>query len=347
MNYLTLLCVEPVYSVALHPTLPLCASGGGDDKAYLWTIDDGREVSYLGEGISLNESVSACAFSHDGKYWAAASLAGEIVVCLVDSGVEVVRLEGPPEISVLVWHPFGYALLACGDDGSTWLFSLPSGDCLRVLTIPGAVASDSTDHSQVAAAVFSKDGKRIVSSFMDMVYVWDPKEGTPVVKYGGPEDSRFTNSCNIHSFTVTEEGPLLIVGAEDGSIKVGLLSAHKIVASLDMHESAVECLAVVQECGILVSSDIDGVVNFWDLKTFKLRHSCRLFDAAVTCMKIVDTNTLVTTSIDGIVRLWDVKSGSCKKELKGHLDAILSMDCNASTIVTASDDGSCLVFPIK
>lgn len=56
---------SPVYSVEFNRAYPnLCASGGGDDKSYLWNCETGDVVYPLGVHT---DSVSAVSFSEDGK----------------------------------------------------------------------------------------------------------------------------------------------------------------------------------------------------------------------------------------------------------------------------------------
>lgn len=59
-------CADAVLSVAVHPTnADLFASGGCDDKAYVWDAKTGEALYALEDH---KDSVIAVAFNHDGKY---------------------------------------------------------------------------------------------------------------------------------------------------------------------------------------------------------------------------------------------------------------------------------------
>lgn len=89
---------EPVYSVDIHPTqLNVACSGGGNDKAYLWRIDNGELIAVL---TPHSDSVVGVAFSADGQFIATGSMDGKIHVSLALSGQHVITLEGPSEVTV-------------------------------------------------------------------------------------------------------------------------------------------------------------------------------------------------------------------------------------------------------
>ena len=64
----------------------IAASGGSDDKSFLWSLESGEKISDLGVH---GDSCSAVAFSSDGKYVAS----GGMDVCLLQ-----------PEIHWLQWN---------------------------------------------------------------------------------------------------------------------------------------------------------------------------------------------------------------------------------------------------
>jgi ribosome assembly protein SQT1 len=58
---------------------------------------------------------------------------------------------------------------------------------------------------------------------------------------------------------------------------------------------------------------------------------------------------VVSASADKILRTWDARTGALVQEHKGHhgpiLDATLALD--GKVVVSAGDDGVCLVFPTE
>ena len=68
---------KSVFAVAVHPTLPIAASGGEDDMGYLWNITDGEQIARLS---GHTDSVSSTAFSADGTMIVTGGMDGKVRV---------------------------------------------------------------------------------------------------------------------------------------------------------------------------------------------------------------------------------------------------------------------------
>lgn len=70
---------EPVYSLSIHPNNPdIVVSGGGDDKAHVWSMVDGENAIAILEGHT--DSVTSVKFSHDGQFLATGGMDGHIKI---------------------------------------------------------------------------------------------------------------------------------------------------------------------------------------------------------------------------------------------------------------------------
>lgn len=146
-----------IFGLAAHPVEPLLvASGGEDDLAFLWRMDNGEQVAKLS---GHSDSVSCVAFSADGELVSTGGMDGKVRLWRRVKGVAgfewgkwefLTSLDGPDEVTVsetlsfafpvfecqglihllffffqktLVWHPRGQVLTAGSTDGTIWMWN--------------------------------------------------------------------------------------------------------------------------------------------------------------------------------------------------------------------------------
>ncbi|KAI8815607.1 quinon protein alcohol dehydrogenase-like superfamily [Fimicolochytrium jonesii] len=342
---------EPIYATAFHPTHPfLVLTGGGDDKSYLWRADTGDVLAQLPQH---EDSVAAVAFSRDGMYAASGALDGKVHVVEVAVSADgtvgevgaagerrgVVSLDAGSGITWLDWHPRGHVLLAGTEDGTLWMWQVPSGNCMNVFS--GHVES-------VTCGQWAPDGKSIVSGSSDgSLILWDPKAATATLRLTA-SDARF-HSVGITSLAMHPDGQLLLTGAEDGTARLIHGGNGRILASFDSHTESIEAAAFCPTMPIVATGSVDGNICLWDTQAMRLRQTLR-HDDAITSLKFHKTQPLIySVSTDRTARVWDARTGDCLRVLRGHREGILSFDYNVdgSVIVTGADDGSARVWGLQ
>ncbi|KAI9205088.1 WD40-repeat-containing domain protein [Polychytrium aggregatum] len=325
---------EPVYTVALHPTQEhIVATGGGDDKSYLWRLDNGEKMFDLGVH---SDTVAAVAFSFDGAFIASGGMDGKVFVFKVSTGELVVTLDGPTEVSWLDWHPRGPVLLAGSADGTIWMWQIPSGTCMNVFS--GHV-------DMVSCGQFTPDGKAIVSGSDDgSVIIWDPKTAAAQLKLTS-EDARF-HSDAITTLAINKDNNLALTGSADSTAKLIHIGNGKIVASFESHQDSVQAVGFSNVLPFAATGSIDGSMAIWDVTTTKLRQTVK-HDDVITSLKWHSDQPLITTaSVDRTIRVWDARTGNCERVFNGHQDVIhaIAISKDGKTVVSASEDGTSLVF---
>ncbi|KAJ3325147.1 hypothetical protein HDV06_004904 [Boothiomyces sp. JEL0866] len=327
---------EPVYSIALHPNNPLiAATGGGDDKSVLWKLDTGEKIADL---AMHGDSCSSVAFNFDGKYVASGGMDGKVFVFETDSFTQVTAVEGPSEVTWLKWHPRGNILLAGSDDGTVWMWSVPNGNCMNVFT--GHADS-------ISCGQFTPDGKLVVTGSIDgLVHVWDPKTGAAIKRWS-PDDGRF-HQGPITSLAVNKESTVILSGSQDGTTRLLQISTEKIIGKLDDHTESVETVQFSPALTFVAAGSVDGKLQVWDYQAMKQRFTGSHDDAVTKVMFTPDGTKLVSASVDGTLKLWDVRTGEPLRTYKGHQNTILDFDIrkDGDIVVTASDDGTSMVFPL-
>lgn len=187
---------DSVFAVAVAPGGTVAASGGGDDFAFLWSVDTGAMLHTL---AGHTDSVASLAFSSDGAVLATGSLDGTARLWDTATGACLATLEGPSgEVAWVSWHPKGRVLLVGAADGTVWMW-----DATRVGGPGKAAAAAAADGGSGAGAAmcmqvfaghegevtcggFEGGGKLLVSGSEDgSVRLWSPKTGSAVHVFSG------------------------------------------------------------------------------------------------------------------------------------------------------------------
>ncbi|KAJ2815695.1 60S ribosomal subunit assembly or modification protein, partial [Coemansia erecta] len=324
---------EPVFSIDIHPTeQTLAVSGGGDDKAYLWRTDTGEQLAELEKH---DDSVSMVKFSNDGTYVATGGMDGKINVYNVATQKKVALLEGPDDIQWLCWHPRGNVLLTGANDASMWMWSLPAGDFMNVFN----------GHSApVTCGRFTNSGRNIVSGAEDgSLIIWDPKTAA-IVRQFTSADERFHQE-GITSLAISKDDQVILTGSMDGTAKLVHVNGT-ILGSLENATESVETVGLCDTLPLAATGSVDGSLSIWDVNTMRLRTTLKHDDSVNRLRWHKDSPLLTTASMDCSVRTWDSRTGDCVRVWKGHQEGIMdfALTNDGSTVVTASDDGCCLVF---
>ncbi|KAH8920589.1 WD40 repeat-like protein [Atractiella rhizophila] len=344
---------KPIFTLSVHPGSSLVVSGGEDDRGFLWDSKTGEQLQLL-DGHT--DSVTASGFSHDGNFVATAGMDGKTRVWKAknESWQEwefCVELEGPEEVNSIAWHPVGSVLAVGGNDGLVFMFYLPSGRTMHVL---------SSHSTPITNLRWTGDGKTLISSSEDgTLIIWDPKTGSPVHKLL-PSDARFSLPGGITSLTVNPLGTLAIVGgAEGGGLRIVNVGDGTVLNALEGHEeeSSVEAIGFASTATgsgggvgggeLFVSAATDGKVVIWDLSTGRVR-STGTHDDAVTSLDFFNL-TFVTGSSDGTCKIWDLRTGTVKGTLTGNKSIVndVKWTRDGRAVITAGEDGVARVFEIS
>jgi len=337
---------DSVLSVAWSPVHPdLVASGGQDDKAFIWRVgQDAFESTDGSLGTSILEghtdTVACIAFNCQGTHVATGGMDGLVKVWEAGSGRLVQTLEGPEgAIEWVRWHPKGNVLLAGSDDMTMWMW----------LALTGAYMQMFAGHSgPVTDGRFSADGKIIVSVGGDedcSLRVWNPKTGECITTIAGFPFHEAPITC----LALHHSLEMAITGAEDGSVRIssiGQSSQHRILPQLTGHQESVEAVGFCAHLPLAASAGVDCCLRVWEYNTCVERATC-VHPDVVTRMAWHPTMPMVITGCaDGVARCWDLRTGGLVQQYRGHTAVIqdLALSPDGSMLLTGSDDNTAKVF---
>lgn len=333
---------DSIYALATSPTNPdLCASGGGDEIGYLWSVSSGLQLATLS---GHTDSITSLQFSNDGLYLASAGMDGLVRIWKINTGSAttcelVTVLEAGSEVMWLEFHPTGPVVTAGTSDSTVWMWHLPQGEVMHVFA--GHTAASTSGR-------WEPDGKSFASVSEDgTIILWDPRSGLATKRIETAQDERLSGGemgWNVIALDTT--GRICVVGSPDGNAKVINIQTGALLASLEAQTDSIEAIEYSTDRPLLATASIDGSIAIYDVPSMKMRSMLRHDDAVVALHFEPGTPYLFSCSTDRTVRKWDIRTSQQTACWRGHQDAILCMAVvkGGQKVVTAGDDKTALVF---
>lgn len=225
---------DAVVAVAWSPAhADLVATGGQDDRAFLWRVG---QDAYDATGGTLgtlelaghSDTIVSLAFNSTGTLLATGSLDSTVKVWSAADGSLVQSLEGPADdVHWVAWHPTGDVVLAGSEDFSCWMWLARSGNCMQVF---------SGHRGPVAAGAFTADGRHVVTAGGEgdaSLRVWNPKTGACALTVEGHPFHEDGITClALHAAGGGGDGlGAAMTGGQDGSVRVTNLANGRVIAS--------------------------------------------------------------------------------------------------------------------
>ncbi|KAL7068104.1 hypothetical protein ACR3K2_15360 [Cryptosporidium serpentis] len=362
---------ESICSVKFHPFNGTKAIFGGCNnmtyitklpRKYIEPSNSGPvEILYSEVLSGHQDSVSDISFSCDGSYFATAGCDGTVRVYTSNTETQLTELvcvlEGPTnELEFISWHPKGPAIFGGSYDSTGWLWTVPNGNVVSVLS----------GHSEsITCGDFSVDGRTVYTGSLDgSIITWDAKTGRSIFKF-----QRTTLADDgIVSLQSHHTNSIVVAGSLNGIVSLIQPDTGKILTKLTGHSESVESLQFCYSADqpLLASGDMNGNLIIWDynqsrdkviMKHEKYDHSIDVLPGIVRVIwNPNDIFSIITGCIDGTIRIWDYRIASCVKVLKGHRSGILNLDIARNNdsfenfglrIISTGDDGQCLLWDIR
>lgn len=284
--------------------------------------------------LRQGHSVSALAFSPDGKMLAAISPYGPARLWDTSTGRELRSLpESAGEDTVVAFSRDGL-LLATGSTGNATaavrVWEIASGQKLRTIEFanPGSLAFLPDGRTLAAAGTKSGDLRS-----------WDATSGAEVPRLNPLVEFK---KKSYDSVAFSADAELLASGASRGEgIRVWDLASGKDVAHLPDERSELVALSGDGRVVAFVK-DYGRAIACWDWSSAKPPRVFReAHFGAILCLSFsTDGTTLASGGRDDIVRLWDVSAGKERFALRGHAARVQALAFSTDGKTLASGDMS-------
>ncbi len=193
--------------------------------------------------------------------------------------------------------------------------------------------------SEVGGAVFSPDGKHIVTGSFDCsARWWDARTGQALTV------PMFTNLARVR---LSPDGKRIATSSYDGSVRVWDAQTVKQVTMLAKATNSVSRIQFSPDGNRIVTASEDGTARVWDATTGQpltepLKHSDRVSSAEFS----PDGQRVVTASWDHTARIWNAQNGQAVARPLKHNHGVYSahFSPDGKRVVTASEDQTARVW---
>ncbi|KQP12132.1 c-type cytochrome [Methylobacterium sp. Leaf93] len=278
----------PVRALAIAADGRMAISGGFDQSAILWGIDQGSALAILR--------------FHSGAVNAVAALEGGRFVTASEDGRIAVWQGGRPEpVEVFADHSGPIVALAVSADG-TRLASASWDGTAQIRPLAGGPVRVLRGHAgNVNAVAFLADGRLMTGGYDATLRVWplaETDEPPRIVQLPSP----------INALAVTPDGEIAAAGAD--SVVRFLSEDGTIRTSVDLATNPVIGLAVSPDGRRVAAATVAGTVALIDSRAAKVAFS--LVGPGLPVWSLAfrpDGTELLTGGGDRLVRRWDARTG--------------------------------------
>jgi WD40 repeat protein len=240
-----------VRSLAFSADNSRVASGGYDNTIRTWDCATGKELHCF---RGHEDSIAALAFAPDDRTLAA--VGGTIRVWDGNTGKELRCASGE---NFVAFSPRGRVLVQTGPDELT-LRVLATGKELRRFRLSSAARPlrDGESAEVVLAAVFSADGRRLLTARSGTVSLWDARSGKELSRFDAPPEAS-------HVLALSADSRLLALAYGDRRIRLWEVPTGKEVGQFQGHGDLIAALVFSPDGKTVVSGSRDTTILVWDL----------------------------------------------------------------------------------
>lgn len=164
----------------------------------------------------------------------------------------------------------------------------------------------------VYAISYSPDGRYLVSSSKNKIYVWNASNAQCLRILEG-------HTWDVSSLVFSSDGEQIASASHDGTVRLWDSSTGRCRLVMKGHSEPVVDVTFSPDNKYLISASRDESLRVWDSATGRCLRILTGHRAAVLGVAISpDGKRIVSTSEDKTARIWSARTGKCLRILKGH-----------------------------
>ncbi len=362
-----------IYDMAFSPDSKYLLTSAGDQTVRVWDINTGQEL----RRFNFPVFVTGLAFSPDGKWVLTGADDGIVRLWALHTNPSLFKLNHGAAVSALDFSPDGKLILTGGSDGIARLWDAATGEILHdfvghtdIINYGGEFSPDGKyvitaswdktarlwdvqtgdeirqfgGHTEgVNDAVFSPDGRNILTAGYDAVRLWDTKSGQEIRHFDVTDD--------VYRATFSPDGKSILTSSNDGNAKLWNASTGQLIRVYQNQNTLnnMSTVAFSPDGKYMITTGQDKTVHLWEVQTGKeVRQLVGHTDVIFTARFSPDGKMIATASQDNTARLWDVSTGQELRRFIGHTagleNVVFSPD--GKYILTGSDDGTAMLWDV-
>ena len=329
-----------VHSVTWSPDGQKIASGGEDSTVRIWNANTGQEELCL-SCESRSQSVLSVAWSPDGQWLAAGRRSvpeeNNGTVTLWDMTTLQHRHfydhEGHKEVYSVSWSP-----------DSRLLASTQARRMIKVWdrTTGKKKFSLRNYKPKVHSAMWSSDGKRLLSTDYQTIKIWDLATKEVIVTLWG-------HTGSVYSAVWSPDMRYIASGSEDGTINIWDATKTKEPVSERRFSNQVSSISWSPDGRLLATADLTPTVQVWDPDTEQEVLNLQGHTDKVWCVAwSPDGKRLATASQDKTIKVWNATGGPPILTFLGHRGQVffVSWSPDGGKLASCGDDKNLIVWNV-
>ena len=362
---------DTLSDASFSPDGQLVVTAADDGTARIWDGNTGETIAVMS---GHNGPVLSAIFSPDGRTILTASADKTARIWNVDTGVNTMILSGHTKaVNAAAYSPDGRTIVTASSDNTARIWNIAQ---MKMIALPN-------DEEGESALAISQSGKYLfVRNYSGEAHIWDAKTQKYITvynKYNGIVDtasfsndavrvalvdsdnvvhivdtsgsgavSQITYDNNISSIGFSPDDKHIIIGFEDGMVRVSHIDTKQEVSAFKAHEDRIYAAVFSPDGRFIATSSSAPIANIWDAQTGQKISSLNGHSSFILFLAISPDSRLVITGADEYdktARIWNLKTGQeLAKLTHGNMINAAGFSPDGKLAVTASEDGTVRIW---